>query len=384
MANVQNRVLLSLSLIGLLALVGSGYLDVAPNRLANSLALPFLRVPLWLIILVTCSLLGLLTLAFRPQNKLCFILISVLAATLFFANFFAASLLASQLAARGPNAMRISLDFGFWALLLVPSLALLSLAQRAEFSLALRSLFLVLIILALGSLARLGLFNELSLMKEFKTHESEFSAELFRHILLCVTAIILSLGFSVPLTYLVLYRASLRGKIFAILGILQTIPSIALFGLLIAPLTALSAALPFLASLGVSGTGPAPAIIALTLYSLLPLVRNISTGFSEVAFEVKEAALGIGYGGRSLFFNVELPLALPAVLSGLRVVLIQAIGLAAVAALIGAGGLGVFIFQGIGQYALDLVLIGAIPIIFLALAADFGFAILIGLAQKSL
>jgi osmoprotectant transport system permease protein len=134
----------------------------------------------------------------------------------------------------------------------------------------------------------------------------------------------------------------------------------------------------------VSGTGPAPAIIALTLYSMLPLVRSFATGFGEVAQEVKEAAIGIGFGGKNLFFNVDLPLALPAVLSGLRVVLIQAIGLATVAALIGAGGLGSFIFQGIGQYALDLVLIGAIPIILLAVSADFGFQILTSLARKNL
>lgn len=384
MGRVQNRVLLSLSLIGLLAVSFSGYIDTAPNRLANSTALPFWHVPPVVLVVVIGSLLGLLALAFRPQDQLCFILIAALAVILFFANFFAAGLLAPQLSLHGPKAMRISLDAGFWTLLFVPSLALLNLAQRARSSLAVRGLFAAAMAVALSILARLGLFNELSLTKEFLAHSSEFSTELVRHILLCFAAMIISLGASIPLTALVLNCASLRGKIFAALGILQTIPSIALFGLLIAPLTALSAAVPFLASLGVSGTGPAPAIIALTLYSLLPLVRNISTGFSEVAIEVKEAALGIGYGGRSLFFNVELPLALPAVLSGLRVVLIQAIGLAAVAALIGAGGLGVFIFQGIGQYALDLVLVGAIPVILLALVADFGFAILIGIAQKSL
>jgi osmoprotectant transport system permease protein len=382
--SVQNRVLLSLSLIGLFAFICAGYIDTAPNRLANSTALTFWRIQPLLMLTLLWSLTGLLTLSFQRQQKPVFILIAALAATLLFANFLAAGLLASQLAAHGPKAMRISLDRGFWALLLISSLTLLNIAQQAQISLVRRGLFAALLAVALGLMARLGLFNELSLAKEFGTHSSEFSTELFRHMALCAAAMILSLGGSIPLTYLVLHRASLRGKIFATLGILQTIPSIALFGLLIAPLTALGDALPFLKAIGVRGTGPAPAIIALTLYSLLPLVRNISTGFSEVAFEVKEAALGIGYGGRRLFFNVELPLALPAVLSGLRVVLIQAIGLAAVAALIGAGGLGVFIFQGIGQYALDLVLIGAIPIIFLALAADFGFAILTGLAQKSL
>jgi osmoprotectant transport system permease protein len=122
----------------------------------------------------------------------------------------------------------------------------------------------------------------------------------------------------------------------------------------------------------------------LTLYSLLPLVRGFYTGLSEVATEVKDAATAIGFNARQMFVEVELPLAMPALLSGLRVVTIQAIGLASVAALIGAGGLGTFIFQGIGQYALDLVLIGAIPVILLALFVNFFFEILLGLARRNL
>ncbi len=98
---------------------------------------------------------------------------------------------------------------------------------------------------------------------------------------------------------------------------------------------------------------------------------------------MKDAAIGMGFDARALFLSVELPLALPALISGLRVVAIQAIGLAAVAALIGAGGLGVFVFQGIGQYALELVLLGAIPIILLALAADFLFQMLLAAARRS-
>jgi osmoprotectant transport system permease protein len=168
------------------------------------------------------------------------------------------------------------------------------------------------------------------------------------------------------------------------LEIIQTIPSIALFGALIAPLSALGARFPFIREAGVAGTGPAPAIIALTLYSLAPLVRIFVTGLSEVAPEPKEAALGLGFDRRQLFLAVELPLAAPALISGLRVVVIQAIGLATVAALIGAGGLGVFVFQGIGQYALDLVLLGAIPVILLALAADLSFQLLLASARRRL
>ena len=148
-------------------------------------------------------------------------------------------------------------------------------------------------------------------------------------------------------------------------------PSIALFGLLIVPLSALAAAVPRLASMGVGGIGPAPAIIALVLYALLPIVRNTTTGISGVDPAVIDAARGMGLTPRQIFCRIEFPLALPMLFVGLRIVTVQTIGLAVVAALIGAGGLGTFVFEGLGQYALDLVLLGALPAIGLSLAADF-------------
>jgi osmoprotectant transport system permease protein len=107
------------------------------------------------------------------------------------------------------------------------------------------------------------------------------------------------------------------------------------------------------------------------------------TGLSAVSPDVKDAAVGLGFTTRDRVLKIDLPLALPALLSGMRVVTVQAIGLASVAALIGAGGLGTFVFQGIGQYALDLVLVGAIPIILLALAADLGFQLLLSIARAN-
>src|SRR5207237_6779058 len=122
---------------------------------------------------------------------------------------------------------------------------------------------------------------------------------------------------------------------------------------------------------GIGGIGMAPAIVALILYALLPVVRNSVAGIAGVDPAVLDAARGIGMTQRQGFWQVELPLALPLLLAGLRIVTVQAIGLAVVAALICAGGLGSFVFQGLGQYAADLVLLGALPAIALALAADF-------------
>ena len=178
-------------------------------------------------------------------------------------------------------------------------------------------------------------------------------------------------------------RPGLQGPVFAVLNILQTIPSIALFGLLIVPLSALVAAVPRLAAYGIGGIGVTPAIIALVLYALLPVVRNTSVGLTGVDSAAIEAGRGMGMSPGQIFREIELPLALPVLLAGLRIVTVQAIGLAVVAALIGAGGLGTFVFEGLGQYAVDLVLLGALPAILLALAADFVLQILTADAAPS-
>jgi len=192
-----------------------------------------------------------------------------------------------------------------------------------------------------------------------------------RHIALVAGSVGPAIAIGVPLGVGAARNAPLQGPLFAVLNLLQTIPSIALFGLLIAPLAALATAVPQLATLGVGGIGVAPAIVALVLYALLPVVRNTSAGIAGVDASVIEAGRGMGLTQRQIFRQVELPLALPVLLAGLRIVTVQAIGLAVVAALIGAGGLGTFVFEGLGQYAVDLVLLGALPAIFLALAADF-------------
>ena len=137
------------------------------------------------------------------------------------------------------------------------------------------------------------------------------------------------------------------------------------------PLSALATAVPSLAVLGIGGIGMAPAIIALVLYALLPVVRSTVAGIGGVDRAIVDSARGMGMTRRQRFWRVELPLAAPVLLAGLRIVTVQAIGLAVVAALIGAGGLGSFVFEGLGQYAADLVLLGALPAIGLALTADF-------------
>ena len=159
-------------------------------------------------------------------------------------------------------------------------------------------------------------------------------------------------------------------RVFAVLNLVQTIPSIALFGVLMAALAVLVQHFPVWGRWGVKGVGMTPAVMALTLYSLLPLVRNVCAGLEQVPQGVREAALGMGLSRIQRLWQVELPLALPVLWSGYSVMVVQAIGLTAVAALIGAGGLGALMFEGLFSSALDLVMLAVIPIVMLSWAAQ--------------
>jgi osmoprotectant transport system permease protein len=221
------------------------------------------------------------------------------------------------------------------------------------------------------AMAKSGLFDALSLTREYAGRREVFAAAVVRHVALVVAAIVPALLIGVPLGLLAQRRPRLEAPIFTTLNLVQTVPSIALFGLLIGPLSGLANAVPGLGRLGVGGVGPAPAIIALTLYGLLPIARNTLAGLAGVSPAALDAGRGMGMTRGQLFRHLEIPLALPVLLAGLRIVLVQTIGLTVVAALIGAGGLGTFVFDGLGQYATDLVLLGALPAIAMALAADF-------------
>ena len=152
----------------------------------------------------------------------------------------------------------------------------------------------------------------------------------------------------------------------------------AVFGLLIAPLAWVAANVPGAAAIGISGIGAAPAMVALFAYSLLPVVANTVVGLEGVPPAATDAAKGMGMTGWQRLATVEFPLAFPVILTGIRIVLVQNIGLATIAALIGGGGFGVFVFQGIGQTAMDLVLLGAVPTRILVIATG-GMLVMAGL-----
>jgi len=278
-------------------------------------------------------------------------------------------------------AARVSQGATFWVLLFVSALVAIDALQRLRLGLAKRALYGAAALAVVVILFSGDLLSPLSIMREFANQQDNFVDQLIRHLLLVGGALLPALVIGLPLGLMANRRARLRDGLFSVLNVFQTLPSIAVFGLLIAPLSALGRAVPWLGELGVSGIGVTPALIALVLYSLLPIVRNTYSGLAGVSNGTLEAARGMGMTPRQILWKVEIPLALPVILSGLRIVTVQAIGLVVVAALIGAGGFGAFIFQGLGQYAIDLVLLGAIPTIVLAVIADFALQMLVGLSR---
>jgi osmoprotectant transport system permease protein len=264
---------------------------------------------------------------------------------------------------------RVSPASGFWLLLFAFALLAADSLTRLNLTPAVRVGALVLAALAAGLLLASGAWDGLSILKEYASRADSFWSEAGRHVTLALGSLAAAVVVGLPLGVLCHRVPRLRDAVLNILNIVQTIPSIALFGILIAPLAWIAATVPGAAAIGIRGIGAAPAFVALFLYSLLPVVANTVVGLAGVPRDANDAARGVGMTDRQRLFGVELPLAFPVILTGIRIVLVQNIGLATIAALIGGGGLGVFVFQGIGQTAMDLVLLGAVPTVALAFAA---------------
>jgi osmoprotectant transport system permease protein len=192
-------------------------------------------------------------------------------------------------------------------------------------------------------------------------------ADLFRdiidltseHLLLVGTAMAIAIGIGVPLGIFLTRRAGWRRPVLGVANILQTVPSLALFGFLIP--------IPL-----IGGIGPRTAVVALVVYALLPILRNTLAGILGVDAAVRESAVAMGMTAAQILREVELPLAARTILAGIRVATVTTIGTATIAAAIGGGGLGVFIFRGVASVDTVQILAGAVPAALIALVADGG------------
>ena len=268
------------------------------------------------------------------------------------------------------SAARASLGVGVWLSLLAAYVLIHTSRLELSGRPGLRTLLTWLgpvLVLAIGMT---GVYRDISLVQEFQGNESRFLQEMIRHVMLCLGSVTIGTCIAIPLGIAAARSKKAARPIIVISSAIETIPSLALFGLIIAPLSALSYAYPALREMGIRGVGATPAIIALVLYSLLPIVHNTYVGLREVSPAALDAGRGMGMSRRQLARKVEFPLAAPLIAEGVRTAAVQAVGNTTVAALIGAGGLGHFIFQGLGHAAPDLILLGALPVIALALAMD--------------
>jgi len=189
------------------------------------------------------------------------------------------------------------------------------------------------------------------------THPREVATLTAEHLWLVSIAMLIAVAIGVPLGILLTRKPRMKAFVLGSTNVVQTIPSLALFGLLL-PLPWLGARADRLA------------IVALALYALLPIVRNTFVGIDGVSSPVREAALAMGLTSRQMLTMVELPLASPVILAGIRTAVVITIGVATIAAAIGAGGLGEFIFRGIAMVDNGVILAGALPAAALALLAD--------------
>src|SRR5436190_20182994 len=192
---------------------------------------------------------------------------------------------------------------------------------------------------------------------------SDILSHIVQHVWLVFISIAIAIIIALPVGILITRQKRLRGPVLGVANVMQTIPSLALFGFLIP--------LPF-----IGGIGSRTALVALVLYSLLPIIRNTVTGIEGVDRSVREAAVAMGMTDGQVLRQVELPLAAPVILAGVRVATVISVGIATIAAFIGAGGLGVYIQRGLRQYDNNLLLAGAIPAALLALAADAGIGLI--------
>jgi osmoprotectant transport system permease protein len=201
----------------------------------------------------------------------------------------------------------------------------------------------------------------------FASHRAEILAATNEHLSLVLISMAIAVAIGVPLGLALVTHPRWRAAALAVASIFQTIPSLALFGFLIP--------LPFL-----GGIGARTAIIALVLYALLPILRNTYVGLTGIDPAIIEAAEAMGMTERQILFRVRLPLATSFILAGIRTATVITIGVATIAAAIGAGGLGTFIFRGVAMVSDAVILAGAIPAALLALLADF----LLGLLERRL
>ncbi|PTQ79795.1 osmoprotectant transport system permease protein [Trichococcus patagoniensis] len=368
MNKIKDKTLLLLSFVGAVAFVFMTLVELKPNRISQGIKYSSLEFfgSLGMVLLVLWG--SLILLAFyekKAKNIIIFILTSLLLLLL----FWILQLKTGDYTA-GMTSARVSFSSGFYVQIFCMYMLFSTYTQRIKEHKYIKWIGFLSIFTILAYFMFTGTLDDLSLIKEYNIKKMQFTDNMRIHALLTFSSVVTGAIIAIPLGFLAYSKKKLEDKIMVPLSIIETIPSLSLFGILLVPLSGLGK-LPFFDAIGVSGIGWAPAYIALTLYTLLPIGRNTLTGFYSVEKNVIEAAKGMGMSKRQILMKIELPLAFPIIFTGIRIAFIQTIGGAVLAGLVGGGGMGTFVFLGLGEASPDLILLGVLPIVFFTVLLDY-------------
>lgn len=366
----RDSVAITGSVLGLFSLLFA-WLILKPNRLLSGAGLELWDSSGWDETAVIMALwLVCLGFGFASNTRRNAVVLGLLANIILVYIFVLTGYTAGDLLETSPQFARVSLGAGFW-LSIVAAYVVIHASRRKLRKMRIwqgivtwSALITFLIMLVSGW------FDDLAVMQEYSARSDRFEQEFFQHIRLFVQPVAIGTVIGVLLGIWAARSRIAEHPIFYTTNMVQTIPGLALLGLLLPALAALADDYPVLNDWGIRGVGATPAIIALTVYSLLPIVRNTFVALRQVDPAVVDAGLGMGMSRFQVFYRIEIPLSAPLVLEGIRIAAIVAVGLAILAALIGGGGLGFFVLEGYNQGASDLILVGAIPIVVLAFFVD--------------
>lgn len=355
------------STLALLALAFLKIVEVKPNRISGGekyTAYEMIGVPALFII---AGFLIMAVLSLSPSRRKS--LMSIISGALLFVLLTFLMGERAQVLSAESSAIRVTLSMGFYIVLVMLYLLFGHAVKGNDKISRMVKIIAAAVFISVIVMVYMGNFDAFSIMKEYQIKRNQFFGSVRTHLFLSLGSVLAGALIAIPLGYLAYRKKNLERAVMVPLSIVETIPSLSLFGILLVPLAGLGR-ISFFRSLGISGIGWAPAFVALTLYTLLPIGRNTLVGFISVSKDVIEAAQGMGMNKRQIFRKIEFPLALPIIVTGVRIALVQTIGGAVLAGLVGGGGLGTFVFLGLGEGSPDLVLLGVIPIIFLTLTMD--------------
>lgn len=357
------------TLIVLTGAVALPFVELRANRLVAGIPRPVVAAGPWALLLAAAVLLGAAA-ALWPRARTRRALAAASAWGVYAAAAWGLGAAATTLLAGRPVAARVSIGAGAWTMLAGAAVLGFGGRTRVARGPARRAAVLVALVGVPAAALRWGGLARISLAREYVARAAGFWPLVGDHVALTLTALALGTLLGLPLGLWAAHDRRARGVVLGVTGVIQTVPSLALLGLLIVPLSALSTAVPALRQLGVRGIGAAPALVALTLYALLPIVRGTCIGLTGVDAAALDAARGMGMSRWQRLTRVRLPLAAPLLIDGIRTAAVLLVGIVTLTVFAGARNLGVLVFEGLGQFAPDLILLGSLPIILLAVLAD--------------